>query len=175
MGKRSDFPRRPMDDYPTTDPKAVASLAPYVKDVRYFAEPCAGEWHLVDMLKQIGLECRWASDITDGFDALDLYGFGVIDAIITNPPWTREILHPMIQHFQQIAPTWLLFDADWAHTKQAVPLIGQCHSIVAIGRLKWIPGSKFTGKDNCAWYGFWREHQSGPHFYPQHVEQREAA
>lgn len=167
MGKRSNFERRPMDDYPTTDPKAVAALVPFLTQVSTFAEPCAGAGDLVRSLVAAGLECRWQSDLKDGLDAMSFNAFGAIDAIITNPPWTREILHPMIVHFQHIAPTWLLFDADWAHTRQAAPFIDQCSDIVAVGRLKWIPGSKFTGKDNCTWYRFWRGHRGGPLFHAQ--------
>ena len=32
--------------------------------------------------------------------------------------------------------------------------MNHCTDIVPIGRLKWEPGSKYTGKDNCAWYRF---------------------
>ena len=50
------------------------------------------------------------------------------DAIITNPPYTRELMHALIAHFQRIAPTWLLIDYDWSATKQAAavhaPLLG---------------------------------------------------
>jgi hypothetical protein len=59
----------------------------------------------------------------------------------------------------------LLIDSDWAYTKQAAPFIPHCQKIVAIGRLKWIPGSKYTGKENCAWYLFDWNHISGPQFY----------
>jgi hypothetical protein len=27
-------------------------------------------------------------------------------------------------------------------------------AVVSVGRVKWIPDSKMTGKDNCAWYHF---------------------
>ena len=53
-----------------------------------------------------------------------------------------------------MAPTWLLFDADWMHTKQSAPLMPYCRAIVSVGRLKWIPDSAMTGKDNAAWYLF---------------------
>ena len=76
------------------------------------------------------------------------------DHIITNPPWDRKILHPMIEHFASMRPTWLLFDADWMHTKQSTPYMDYCQKIVSVGRVKWIPDSKMTGKDNCAWYLF---------------------
>jgi hypothetical protein len=75
--------------------------------------------------------------------------------IITNPPWDRPILHRMIQKVvEQNATAWLLFDADWWHTKQARPYKPFCEMVISVGRVKWIEGSKSTGKDNCAWYKF---------------------
>lgn len=170
MGKRSDFQRRPMDDYRTIDPRAIPPLVPFLDGVRTFAEPCCGGLDLVRMLEDAGLSCVYYSDIKRGHDALEAKGFHEPDAIITNPPWTREILHPMIRHFQSIAPTWLLFDADWHYTKQSAPFLPQCSHIVAVGRLKWIPDSKFTGKDNCAWYRFDAAHREGPRFYGHPIE-----
>lgn len=159
MGKRSDFQRRPMDAYQTIDPRAVSTLVPFLDGVRFYAEPCRGEGRLEKALNDAGLICLWSSDITDtdpSFNALHLTKGHLesIDAIITNPPWSRPILHQMILHFQRIAPTWLLFDADWAHTKQAAPFLPQCTHIVSVGRLRWIEGTSQTGKDNCAWYRF---------------------
>jgi hypothetical protein len=165
MGKRSAFQRRPMDDYPTIDPKAAVVLMPFLEAVDTFAEPCAGDGHLVRHLEGYGLRCVHRSDIKDGVDALDVSCFAAADAIITNPPWSRHLLHGMIRHFQRIAPTWLLFDADWAHTIQAAPFMAQCSDIVSIGRLKWFEGSKHTGKDNCAWYRFDADHDTGPRFH----------
>lgn len=164
MGKRSSFERRPMDAYQTIDPRAVTALLPFLEGVGTFAEPCCGDLRLVNRLEQCGLVCNYYSDIERGHDALEAKHFDA-DAIITNPPWTRAILHPMIQHFQSIAPTWLLFDADWAHTKQAAPYLPHCSHIVSVGRLKWIEGSKNTGKDNCAWYRFDARHATGPRFF----------
>jgi hypothetical protein len=60
-----------------------------------------------------------------------------------------------------------LLDSDWAQTKQAAPFMPSCSDIVAIGRVKWIEGSKHTGKDNCAWYRFDAKHASGPVFHSQ--------
>jgi hypothetical protein len=36
---------------------------------------------------------------------------------------------------------------------------------VAIGRVKWIEDSKFTGKDNACWYLFDKNEMSGTQFY----------
>lgn len=168
MGKRSDFARRPSDAY-QTPPEAVWPLraSTFLRGVHTFAEPCAGEGKLIKALEAIGLKCTFSGDISTGFNALTSLSLEVVkyDAIITNPPWTREIMHPMIERFQKLAPTWLLFDADWAHTKQAIPYLDQCSHIVSVGRIKWIEGSKHTGKDNCAWYRFHCQHTTGPHFY----------
>ena len=76
------------------------------------------------------------------------------DVIITNPPWNRKLLHPITEHLSNQLPTWLLFDADWIHTKQSVPYLTRLKKVVSIGRVKWIEGSKSVGKDNCCWYLF---------------------
>ena len=47
--------------------------------------------------------------------------------------------------------TWLLFDADWMHTKQSVPYIQYLHKVQPVGRVKWIADSRHTSKDNVAW------------------------
>lgn len=173
MAKRSDFERIPQDAYQTIDPKAVRRLYKHLHGVKTFSEPCAGEGHLIAMLEARGLECVHRNDINDGVDALVLKNFGQADAIITNPPWSRDLLHPMIRHFQRFAPSWMLFDADWAFTGQAAPYLDQCSHIVAIGRLRWIEGTKMSGKDSCAWYRFHAQHTGGPRFIGLQV--REAA
>jgi len=160
MGKRSSFERRPMDFYATPE-EAVLPLLPYLPRHTRFCEPCAGYGDLIRHLEKHGHECITA------FDADHTKTYPVIDAtqmtrsnlagadyIITNPPWSRHILHAMIDRLASLAPTWLLFDADWMFTKQSEPYMDRCQMIVAVGRVKWIAGSKYTGKDNCAWYLF---------------------
>jgi hypothetical protein len=163
MGRRSDFPRRKHDDYRTTDPRAVAALKPYLGGVQNFAEPCCGEGDLVDGLVGAGYSCVLAFDINEGVDALDVTNFMGADVIITNPPWTRQLLHPLILHFQEYLPTWLLLDSDWAFNAHAAPYLDRCTDIVAVGRLKWFNGT--AGKDNVAWYRFWTAHRRGPRFH----------
>jgi hypothetical protein len=62
-------------------------------------------------------------------------------------------------------PTWLLLDHDWASTLQAAPFLSSCSNIVVVGRVKWIEGSKYTGKDNYAWFRFDAMRASGPVFH----------
>jgi len=166
MGKRSTFERRPADFYPTPR-AAVLPLLPHLRaeSIKTFAEPCAGEGDLTRHLECFGLACVFSGDIGTGQDALGLDQYGAIDAIITNPPYTRELMHRLIAHFQRIAPTWLLLDFDWAATRQAAPFMPCCSDIVVLPRLKWFEDSKDTGKDNHAWYRFDARHSSGPAFH----------
>lgn len=157
MGKRSSFERRERDFYPTPR-AAVVPLLPFLKGHETYCEPCVGDGAL---LKALPLRCINAFDIEpDGDfrikDALQIDEQDVdgCDLIITNPPWERTLLHEMIRRFSALRPTWLLFDADWAHTRQAAELMKLCSDVVSIGRLKWIMGSPHTGKDNCCWYRF---------------------
>ena len=88
-------------------------------------------------------------------DALDIKDVEPrVDFFVTNPPWSRPTLHALIMHLSAIRPTWLLFDADWAHTRQAAHYMVFLRRIVSVGRIKWIPDSPHTGKDNCAWHLF---------------------
>lgn len=159
MGKRSNFERRDRDFYPTP-PEAVYPLIPHLVTGTDFVEPCAGDGALATTLDHLGMMCTGMWDIeprAPGIkreNALTYVPACHPDYVITNPPWRRDILHPLIDHLSKIAPTWLLFDADWMHTRQAAPYLLKCQMIVSVGRVKWIPGSKYTGKDNCAWYLF---------------------
>jgi hypothetical protein len=59
MGKRSSFERREADFYPTPR-AAVVPLIPYLRGIRRFAEPCAGDGDLVGHLEAAGLRCVYA-------------------------------------------------------------------------------------------------------------------
>lgn len=178
MGKRSDFVRVERDYYPTPL-KAVAPLIPHLPPKFTFWEPCAGDYRLVQHLKTLtdgAALCTKATDVeprhwlvSEG-DSLTASAPANVDFIITNPPWDRKILHPMINHFATSHPTWLLFDADWAHTKQCSSFINFCVRIVSVGRVKWIEGSTNTGKDNCAWYLFDKSYQGVTEFYGPDIQ-----
>jgi len=136
MSKRcNEYDRIPRDFY-ATPAKAVAPPIPYLRaaGIKTFAEPCCGEGDLVGHLESYSLRCAYAGDIATGQDALALDDYGDSDSIVTNPPWSREVLHRLIPHFARIAPTWLLLDSDWAQTKQAVPFLPHCSDLLPIGR-----------------------------------------
>ena len=170
MGKRSDFARVERDFYPTPL-QALEPLLPHLCKSTVFYEPCAGDGRLVGYMRDAGHNCVMACDIEprapdiDTVDVFDLTAAGVQDMgiPITNPPWKRSILHPLIEHLLDISgECWLLFDADWPHTKQSAELMRLCTDIVPVGRVKWIPDSPHTGKDNCCWYRFSMDGKSRP-------------
>lgn len=172
MGKRSDFERVPRDFYPTPAeavPPLLAHLSPGTK----FVEPCAGDGclsnHLMDaghhMVDQYDIEPQHPAVARDDALTAKIDPTWGVACFITNPPWDRKVLHPLIIHLSDQAPTWLLFDADWVHTRQALPFLPRLRRIVSVGRVKWIPGSKMTGKDNCAWHLFDKPKYGAAEFY----------
>jgi len=165
MGKRSNFTRRKADAYHTIDFRAVKALQPHIEYIDVYAEPCVGDYDLVKQLTKIGKRVSYVGDIATGKDALEAKFWGQAQAIITNPPWTRTLLHPLIWHFMHELPSWLLFDSDWAYNKSSAKLLPYCSDIVAVGRLKWIEGTTQTGKDNCSWYRFWHNHYGPTRFH----------
>jgi len=162
MSKRSPgkFEKIPNDLYRTWDARAVARLLPHLMPGTVFVEPCAGAGDLVDQLVMAGHRCLAAYDIAplradiQRADALDHRWKTSTGLWITNPPWTRSIMHAIIKTLCVQAPIWLLFDADWVHCDQAVPYLIYLRKIVSVGRLKFIPNSPHDGNDNCAWHLF---------------------
>lgn len=165
MGKRSNFDLKPLQKYYTPFEGAeplFAHLPIYTK----FIEPCAGDGRLVRHLESRGgNQCVYACDIApegEGIEQRDVLFFDSVlppcDMIITNPPWEREILHQMIDRFVQHADTWLLFQADWAHTIQAIPFEDLCKKIVSVGRVSWEENG-VSGMENVAWYLFSKDHE----------------
>jgi hypothetical protein len=153
MGKRSLFPRIPQDKYPTPA-EAVAPLLPHLEPGSRFFEPCAGEGRLIEHLVGAGHKCVGQCDLP-----IDARTWRYVSAeprfvFLTNPPWRRDVLHPIIVNLSGQAPTWLLIDAGWVHTRQSQPYLVRLRTIVSVGRVKWIRDSPFTGKDDCAWHLF---------------------
>jgi len=160
MGKRSDFKRRKNDTYDTPY-SAFLPLVPHLVPGRSFIDPCAGKNLLIEHLEKHNMTCLAAYDIEPRgdyifkLDALELKKINLIgaDYIITNPAWTRQLLHPMIDTFRKLATTWLLFDSDWKETKQSAPYMPYCSKVVSVGRVSWM-NNGISGKDNCSWYQF---------------------
>lgn len=164
MAKRSNFERKPRDLYPTPE-AAVAPLAKHLRKGTDFIEPCAGDGALIRHLEALGHNCITATDIEPQAEGIrqisaeDMFSdplFGhwtMAEMIITNPPWKWELLQPILDAFiQSHRPAWVLLPADFAHNVRFSTFMDHCERIVSIGRVKWEPGSKHTGKENAAWY-----------------------
>lgn len=141
--------------------EAVEPLLPHLLPATRFCEPCAGNGVLIEHLCKNGHVCTASYDIEPQVpwitkaNALDLKPADLFGAsvIVTNPPWERTMLHPMIEKFRRLADTWLLFDADYMHTIQAAPFLAYCRTIVSVGRVSWM-GNGTGGMENAAWYCF---------------------
>lgn len=147
--------KRKPQDLVSSPPRVASVLLSHV-EIDEFIEPCAGEGELVKHLEARGCRCVWQSDISTGRDAFSLQDRELPDApIITNPPWTREILHRLIPHFAKLRTTYLLFDFEWASSLQGIPCMKYCTEIIPVGRVKWNPGKKYNNdKETVSWYKF---------------------
>jgi hypothetical protein len=158
MGKRSQFDRLPSDLY-DTPAAAVEPLLRWLEPHTAFIEPCYGNGVLRDALEASGHRFVGGFDLPIDARAHS-YGVKPGEIFITNPPsWGRpRELHPLIENLSDQAPCWLLMSADWLFNQSSGPLTKRLRRIVAVGRVKWIPGSKYVGKDNVAWLLFdrWR-------------------
>jgi len=67
---------RGSNDFFPTPSKAVTPLIPFLPDHCRFAEPCAGQGHLVWLLEQWGHQCIYAGDLHSGQDALTMETYG---------------------------------------------------------------------------------------------------
>jgi hypothetical protein len=151
MGKRSLFTRIPQDQdaYPTLA-EAVAPLKPHLAPITRLIEPCCRDGHLVGHLERAGHVLVGAYDLPDDarVKRYDKAKPGIV--FITNSPWRRDVLHPIIVNLSDQAPTWLLIDAGWVHTRKSAPYLARLRQIVSVGRVRWIKDSPFSGKDDCA-------------------------
>lgn len=166
MSKRSNFEKRPRDYYATVDNRAGDALAPFIQDVKYFAEPFAGNGALIYQLQERhGKYCMWKSDLLPQPDI----SFGLTihqmdytdvserciynsDVLITNPPFTKELFHGAIEHFTPMIDCWWLMQADWIFNLGSVKLLDKyVTDIITIGRLKWFLDSPHSSTDNFVW------------------------
>jgi hypothetical protein len=155
MGKRSEYKRIERDNY-TTPVAAVIPLLPHLAPRTRFIEPCAGAGKLVEHLTLARHVLVRAYDLPD--DARShRYDIPAGAIIVTNPPlWGRPGLREIIVNLSDQAPAWLLMPGDWLFNLSSAPLIPRLRTVAAIGRVKWIPDSPYTSKDNCAWMLFER-------------------
>jgi len=173
MGKREEVkkPRLERDFYSTIDPDAVSPLS-FLRGKSYI-EPCAGSNSLVKLLGD-DLNHLGSYDVSPQDEqvvkknCLDLTEEEVkrADIFITNPPFNRVSLEPIIDHLSSLLPTFLLLPADMMHNKYMSRHLLYCPTIVSVGRLYWFlkEGKKVKGVDNYAWYTFDKRYRGRTEF-----------
>ncbi len=157
MGKRSDFPRLPQDAY-STPAEAVVPLLRRLTPRTRFIEPCAGAGRLIEHLESAGHVCAGRCDLPCDATVAH-YDVEGADYFITNPPWRRDVLHPIIVNLSDQLPTWLLIEFGLgAHASiGAVPIAPQGDRQRRTSPLdSRLANSPYDGKDNCAWHLFSR-------------------
>lgn len=195
MAKRSDEQRHPRDFYPTPLKGALPLIGTI--DLEYnstdaelppmkFIEPFAGNGALTDHLcLSRNIECVYESDIdpqnnariqTHGYEKIDMDLVEKVEAdvFISNPPWVNtkasgQQLFTLIEYLASMRPTALLLDGGFAFNVGSSKLMEHCITVIPVGRLKWIPDSKYTGTEDCAWFIFdmKKRDSRGPHFHPR--------
>jgi len=171
LSKRSNFEKVPKDWYPTTDHNAVVPLVPFIRGLTY-AEPFYGEGDLEDLLMDVAT-CNWRSDIRETVasskvtPATDLTEEDLenVDCIISNPPFTKDVLLPCIDHLISLKPTWLLLPADYMHNRYFGSYMSICDTVVSVGRVKWFKDSKSCSTDNFVWMHWWDDQPCKTTFY----------
>lgn len=163
MGKRDNdkFERKSRDFYGTIDPAAVNALVDHLPLPTAFIEPCAGAGDLVNELcRHYGVVCVGAMDIDpqgskiEQRNCLTLSWVGPeVTHFITNPPFTWDMLKPILDFLPTLKPTWLLLPADYMHNVRMGVYMAKCEKVVSVGRMYWEPNKK-RGVDNYAWYLF---------------------
>lgn len=181
MGKRGATLVRRKNDAYDTPAHAVEPLLAHLDPAMKFIEPCAGKGDLARYLYSKGHRPRLLFDIKPRATHMGLPGnvgmlstfeihrgnaatFRLSDAasdaerFITNPPWTWELLVPIILNLYWQAPTWLLLSADLIHNERFSPFEPICRDIVSVGRVRWMEGHEsdkgHAPYDNAAWYLF---------------------
>jgi hypothetical protein len=124
-----------------------------------FVEPCAGDGRLMDVLLAKGLKCQTAIDINprrgdiDVGDARTLAGLSAHVPVVTNPPWARKLLEPILTNLLGQSTLWLLLPLDYLSNQWTGFAVKHVNVIIPLGRVSWLDNGK-GGMDNSAWFRF---------------------
>lgn len=77
-----------------------------------------------------------------------------IDLWITNAPWRRGHLFPIIDNLVKIAPVWMILPGEFYHRRNASACMSRCSDVVSTGCVNWIPGKSGNARTAYAWYKF---------------------
>lgn len=176
------YERVDADHYPTLDSEDVvaAMIASGLLDsVGKIWEPHAGRGHLVKSLRDAGHEVLGTdlhvypdmlADVRSGVDFFEQHELpDGIQSIVMNPPFGTIDSH--IRHalglLGENGKLIVLARGDWGHAKRRIPLLTHpwlATRIDLMWRLKWVEGSKGSGRHNFAIWA-WDAEQVGRPFY----------
>lgn len=172
--RRPGLEPRERDDWPTPALAAVPLLR-LLKPYTRFIEPCCGAGELVGHLERAGHICAGFYDLpVDARTAS--YPIEPDTIFVTNVPWRRQFgMNDIIANLSDQAPLWALLYANWLFTSQATPCLPRLRAIAVIGRVKWIPDSKYSGMENSCWCLFDRPQPGVAIQFVGRVDKPEAA
>jgi hypothetical protein len=130
-----------------------------------FVEPCAGDGRLKNVLVDKGLCCVAAIDINPRRgdigvgDAASLIGLAPHIPVVTNPPWARKLLEPILSNLLGQTTLWLLLPLDYLSNQWTGFAIKHVNCIIPLGRVSWLENGK-GGMENSAWFRFAKTPQS---------------
>lgn len=126
---------------------------------------------LIRGLTEHGHICELAIDLDPGDpqivrrDALSLTSADIvgIDMIIGNLPWSWSSFEPLLKHLLTLGLLiWVLRDTPWLFNLRSSALVDRCALVQPTRRLRWIPNTENTAKDDSAWHFFPPGHYGGP-------------
>ena len=157
---RTGWIARPRDYWPTPR-AAVVPLLPFLAPQTAYVEPCAGAGDLSGHLAAYGHTAVAQYDIEPQADHIIQADAATLTTaqmgglpIITNPPWTRGMLYPLLHNWLDVIAVpyvWVLLDGPWLFTIGASEWMSRCSDVVPVGRVVWVPGTTSGTKDS-AWY-----------------------
>lgn len=174
MGKRTDYEKRARDYY-WTPLEPIKPLVPFLLGQAY-GEPCVGGGHLVKGINHYTFRlpnrprCLWSSDLAPDYERLRQntpyltpktvsgtklrwYDLREVDILVSNPPFSWNILQALMRVFLSLKPTWLLLPSDMASNQRFSPFMGVCSDIIPVGRVSWMENGQ-SGMENYSWYLF---------------------
>lgn len=143
-----------------TPAKVTERLVPHLPPQLWYIEPCAGAGAIISVLHEHDMYCADAYDIEPNAPHIrqaDAQTQSVEGAtIITNPPYARHLLQPLLDHWIGSATCWLLLPLDMAVNVWTNSYMEYVSHILPVGRVSWLGNGK-SGMDNSAWFRFARE------------------
>lgn len=145
--------KNPKDFWPTPF-KPIRKLAEVLPPFTVYEEPCAGDGAILR-----GLYDHLCGDAYDFMPrAIGIRGADALTVrpkylVITNPPYRRSLLQPLLDHWIGRHECWLLLPLDMASNVWTNPYMRYVDRILPLGRVSWMQNGK-AGMENSCWFHF---------------------